>query len=303
MTNTTATAPPRAPRPGPVHRLSAALFRHPRARLVVLATPPMLWLVVAYLAALAALLITAFYTTDSLTGHIIRQPTLVNFQTILHEPFYRILTVRTVSVAVIVTVIDAFLAIPFGLFLSKVVSRRWQGVLVVAMLVPLWASYLVKAYAWRTLFELGGVLDWMLKPLGLHGPGFGMTAVIVVECYLWFPYMVVAVFAGYERLPNTLLEASSDLGAKGWRTFRSVVLPMVFPAIVAGSVFTFSLTLGDYIAVSLVGGQIEFLGNVIYSDVAGSANQPLGAALSMIPITLVLLYLFVIRRSGALSEL
>ena len=303
MSSTTVTSPPAAPRHGVVRRVSASLFRHPRARLGLLATPPMLWLVVAYLAALVALLITAFYTTDSLTGHMIRQPTLVNFQTILHEPFYRTLTLRTVSVAVGVTVIDALLAIPFGLFLSKVVTRRWQGVLVVAMLVPLWASYLVKAYAWRTLFENGGVLDWMFRPFGMHTPGFGLSAVVIVECYLWFPYMVVAVFAGYERLPDSLLEASSDLGAKGWRTFRSVALPMVFPAIVAGSVFTFSLTLGDYIAVSLVGGQIQFLGNVIYSDVAGSANQPLGAALSMIPITLVLLYLFVIRRSGALSEL
>jgi len=302
---TTTAPPPPSARGGPgvVHRVSGSLFRHPRGRLGVLLTPPLLWLVVAYLAALVALLVTAFYTTDSLTGQIIRQPTLENFQTIVTEPIYRILTVRTVSVAVLVTVIDALLAVPFGLFLSKVVSRRTQGFLVVAMLVPLWASYLVKAYAWRTLFEDGGVLDWMLKPFGIQSPGFGMAAVVVVECYLWFPYMVVAVFAGYERLPNTLLEASSDLGAKGWRTFRSVVLPMVFPAIVAGSVFTFSLTLGDYIAVSLVGGQVQFLGNVIYNYVAGSANQPLGAALSMIPIALVLLYLFLIRRSGALSEL
>jgi putative spermidine/putrescine transport system permease protein len=301
MTSETTTAP--ATRQGMVHRVSASLFRHPRARLAALATPPMLWLVVAYLAALVALLITAFYTTDSLTGHLIRQPTLQNFQTIADQPIYRILTVRTVTAAIGVTLIDAVLAVPFALFLSKVASRRTQGILVVAMLVPLWASYLVKAYAWRTLLEDGGVLDWMFKPFGLSSPGFGITAVVMVECYLWFPYMVVAVFAGFERLPNSLLEASSDLGGKSWRTFRSVILPMVFPAIVAGSVFTFSLTLGDYIAVSLVGGKVEFLGNVIYQFVAGSANQPLGAALSMIPITLVLLYLFIIRRTGALSDL
>jgi putative spermidine/putrescine transport system permease protein len=302
MSNVAVTSVDPPARPGWVHRLSASLFRHPRVRLSVLATPPLLWLVVAYLAALFALLLSALFTSDALTGQLTWDPTH-NFQTILHTPFYRTLTFRTVSAAVIVTLIDALLAIPFGLFMSKVLSRRAQGLLVVAMLVPLWASYLVKAYAWRTLFEDGGVLDWLLKPFGLHSPGFGMTAVIIVECYLWFPYMVVAVFAGYERLPNSLLEASSDLGGKGWRTFRSVIMPMIFPAVIAGSVFTFSLTLGDYIAVSLVGGKVQFLGNVIYDDVAGSANQPLGAALSMIPIALVLLYLFIIRRSGALSEL
>jgi putative spermidine/putrescine transport system permease protein len=299
----TTTTPDTGPAVGPASRLSAFLYRHPRLRLTGFLTPPMLWLVVAYLASLFALFVTAFWTTDDFTGALQRTFTLANFQEILTQPVYRTLTLQTLGVAIVVTLISALIALPMGFFMSKVAGRRMRGFLLVAILTPLWASYLVKSYAWRGMVSPNGVLDWMLAPLGLTGPGFGVVAVVLVETYLWLPYMLLATYTGYERLPSSLLEASSDLGAGNARTFRSVVLPMVLPAVVAGSIFTFSLTLGDYIAVGIVGGKFQTLGTAIYANVAGSANQPLGAALSMIPVAIITVYLLLVRRTGALSEL
>ncbi len=288
---------------GPAGRASAFLYRHPGLRLSGLLAPPMLWLVVAYLASLFALFVTAFWSTDDFTGALQRTFTLANFQEIVSTPVYRTLTLQTLGVAVTVTLVSALLALPMGLFMSKVAGRRTRGILLVAILTPLWASYLVKSYAWRGMVSPNGVLDWMLAPLGLTGPGFGVVAVILVETYLWLPYMLLATYTGFERLPNSLLEASGDLGAGNLRTFRSVVFPLVLPALVAGSIFTFSLTLGDYIAVGIVGGKFQTLGTAIYENVAGSANQPLGAALSMIPVAIITAYLLLVRRTGALSEL
>ena len=266
-------------------------------------TPPLLWLVLAYLSALFLLFVTAFWSTNTFTGALNKSFTLENFQEVLTTSVYRTMTWQTVLLALTVTAISATIAVPLGFFMAKVASRRMRGFLLVAILTPLWASYLVKAYAWRGMVSPNGVLDWLLAPLGLTGPGFGVVAVVLVETYLWLPYMLLATYAGFERLPNSLMEASSDLGAGNARTFRSVVLPMVVPALVAGSIFTFSLTLGDYIAVGIVGGKFQTLGTAIYANVAGSANQPLGAALSMIPVALILIYLAAVRRTGALSEL
>jgi putative spermidine/putrescine transport system permease protein len=302
MTSTTLDATP-ASSAGPAGRLSAFLYRHPRLRLGGLLAPPLLWLVVAYLAALFALFITAFWSVDTFTGALSRQFTLENFQEVFTTAVYRNLTWQTLAVALTVTLISALVALPMGFYMAKVAGPRTRGLLLLAILTPLWASYLVKAYAWRGMVSPSGVLDWLLAPLGLTGPGFGVVAVILVETYLWLPYMLLATYAGFERLPNSLLEASSDLGAGNGRTFRSVVLPMVLPALVAGSIFTFSLTMGDYIAVGIVGGKFQTLGTAIYANVAGSANQPLGAALSMIPVAIITIYLLLVRRTGALSEL
>ncbi len=279
------------------------LHRHPRLRLAGLLGPPMLWLGVAYLGALAALFITSLWTVNTFTGSIQREWNLDNFRDLLTLEVYRAITVRTLLIAVAVTVIDALLAFPIALFMAKVATRRWQKILVIAVLTPLWASYLVKAYAWRAMFSGTGPIAWMAEPLGLGTPGYGLAATVVTLAYLWLPYMILPLYAGLERLPNSLLEASSDLGAGGATTLRRVVLPILMPAVVAGSIFTFSLTLGDYIAVKIVGGGTQMLGNAVYDTFLTGNNMPFAAALSTIPVLIMLVYLSAARRSGALENL
>jgi putative spermidine/putrescine transport system permease protein len=279
-------------------RVSAGLTRSPRSRLALLLTAPLLWLGLAYLGALAALLVTALWTTNTFTGDIQRIWTLDNIRTVLTDSVYRAVTLRTIGVAALVTVIDALLALPVAFFMAKVAARRWQPLLVAAILMPLWASYLVKAYAWRSMFGGGGLIDWVAR-----SPGYGLTATVCTLAYLWFPYMVLPIFAGLERLPNSLLEASGDLGARPWRTVRTVVFPLIFPAVVAGSIFTFSLSLGDYVAVKIVGGTKQFLGNLVYDNIGAANNQPLAAAVGLVPVVVMVVYLFLARRAGALDNL
>jgi len=283
--------------------LSRALYRLPRLRLALLLSGPVAWLVVAYLGSLAVLLASAFWTTDSFTGAIVRQPTADNFLALLRGSVYRAITLRTLALAAGVTLIDVLLGFPMAFFMAKVARPRWRRLLVVAVLTPLWASYLVKAYAWRIVLGSGGALDWALAPLGLRAPGFGLSALWIVLAYLWLPYMVLPVYAGLERLPDSLLEASSDLGGGAFRTFRSVVLPLTLPAVVAGSIFTFSLTLGDYVAVNIVGGKTQVIGNVIYANVGPANNLPFAAAFATVPVLIMLAYLMAARRSGALESL
>jgi putative spermidine/putrescine transport system permease protein len=284
-------------------RLSARLTRSPRTRLTLLLGAPLLWLGLAYLGALAALLVTALWSTNTFTGAIERVWTLDNVRTVLTDSVYRSVTVRTIGVAALVTVIDAVLALPVAFFMAKVARRRWQPLLVAGILLPLWASYLVKAYAWRSMFGGGGLIDWAGAPFGLGSPGYGLTATVCTLAYLWFPYMVLPIFAGLERLPDSLLEASGDLGARPGRTIRTVVLPLVFPAVVAGSIFTFSLSLGDYVAVEIVGGTNQFLGNLVYDNIGAANNQPLAAAVGLVPVVVMIVYLFLSRRAGALENL
>ena len=288
---------------GALRPLSRALWRRPWLKLALLLSAPVGWLVVAYLGSLAVLLVSAFWSTDSFTGAIVRRPTSDNFAALLRGEVYRAITLRTVALAVAVTVVDVVLGFPVAFFMAKVAGRRWRPLLLAAVLTPLWASYLVKAYAWRVMLGTGGVLDWALGPLGLHGPGFGLTAVWLALSYLWLPYMILPIFAGLDRLPDSLLEASSDLGAHALRTFRSVVLPMALPAVVAGSIFTFSLTLGDFVAVNIVGGKTQMLGNVIYANVGAANNLPFAAALACVPVVIMVVYLLAARRSGALESL
>jgi ABC-type spermidine/putrescine transport system permease subunit I len=290
------------PTAGPVRRLSAWLHRHRRVRLAALLSAPLLWLLVAYLGSLAVLLLSALWTVNSFTGDVVRQPTLANFRTILGEGVYRAVTLRSVGVAVAVTVIDAVIALPMAFFMAKVAAPRWRRLLVIAILTPLWASYLVKAYAWRVMLANGGVLDRLLGGDG-RGPGYGLTAVVLVLAYLWLPYMILPIYAGLDRLPDSLLEASADLGARAGRTFRSVVLPIVVPAVVAGSIFTFSLSLGDYIAVQIVGGKSQLIGNLVYANIGAANNLPFSAALATIPVLIMVAYLVAVRRSGALDRL
>jgi putative spermidine/putrescine transport system permease protein len=281
----------------------SVLTRRPGLRVGLLLTPPMLWLGVAYLGALAALLITSLWAQNDFTGNIERTWTLDNFHDLFTISVYRTIAFRTIGLAVLVTVVDALLAFPIALFMAKVASPRWQRLLVIAVLMPLWASYLVKAYAWRGMFSTGGLIDSVASPLGLGTPGYGLPATTVTLAYLWLPYMILPIYAGLERLPNSLFEASADLGGTSWTTLRRVVLPMVFPAFVAGSIFTFSLTMGDYIAVKIVGGTSQLLGNVVYDNQGAANNLPFACAVATIPIVVMLGYLAAVRRTGALEQL
>ncbi|MBT2209660.1 ABC transporter permease [Actinomadura sp. NEAU-AAG7] len=299
----TAVAAAARPAPGPRRRAAAVLHRRPRLRLTLLLSAPLAWLVPGYLGALAAIFLTAFWTTDTFTGEVVHQYTLANFQTLWDEPVYRTIALRSVGVAAAVTLIDMVIGLPMAFAMAKVVRPRRRPYLVVAVLAPLWAPYLVKAYAWRVMLAHGGLADEALGPFGLSGPGYGLTATVLVLAYLWLPYMILPVYTGLERLPDSLLDASGDLGARPLRTLRAVVLPMVFPSLVAGSVFTFSLSLGDYITVKIVGGRTQLLGNVVYDNVGAANNLPFAAAVATIPVVVMLAYLAAARRTGALREL
>lgn len=283
--------------------LSATLHRHPGLRLGLLLTPPMLWLGVAYLGALGALFITSLWGQDSFTGEVQRVWTLDNFRDLFQLEVYRTITLRTLGTAALVTIVDAVVAFPIALYMAKVASPRVQRLLVIAVLMPLWASYLVKAFAWRGMLSEGGLVSWLAAPFGLDTPGYGLTATIITLAYLWLPFMIIPIYAGLERLPDSLLEASSDLGARSGHTMRRVVLPMAFPALVAGSIFTFSLSMGDYIAVRIVGGTNQMLGNVVYDNVGAANNLPFAAAVATIPVVIMLVYLAAVRRTGALDNL
>jgi len=289
-----------APPATAVRRLAGWLHRRPRVRLGLLLAGPVGWLVIVYLGSLAILFANAFFTRDAFSGATIYQPTLDNFAELLSDPYPGI-TLRTILMAAAVTVTCAVIALPIGFYMARVASPRVRGALVVAVIVPLWASYLIKVYSWRLILAEEGILNSALEPLGLRGPGFGDIAVWLVFTYIWLPYMILPVFAGFERVPGSLLEASADLGGRSWVTFRRILLPLVFPAIVAGSIFTFSLTLGDYIAPAQVSTTI-FIGNAIYSNF-GAGNFPLAAALSLVPLVIVLLYLLLARRLGAFEAL
>jgi len=286
---------------GLVRRASAALHRLPRVRLAALLSAPLGWLLVVYLGSLAVLLAAAFWTTDPFTSNVVHTFTWDNLRQIAASPVYRAVALRTVGVALLVTVIDAALALPMAFYLAKVARPRTRRLLLVAILMPLWASYLVKAYAWRLVLSEGGPLDWALRPLGLSGPGYGLAATCLVLAYLWLPYMILPIYAGLDQVPTAVLDASADLGARTGRTFRSVVLPLVYPAVIAGSIFTFALSLGDYIAVQIVGGPTQLIGNVMYANI--TLNLPLAAAFGLVPVAIILLYLAAVRRTGALRAL
>lgn len=291
------------PRDTPARRISVFLSQHARVRLGLLLTAPLFWLGLVYVVALAALLITAFWTVDSFTGQVRTEFTLDNIITVVTGSLYQAVTLRTVGVALLVTVIDIAIALPVAFFMAKVAGPRLQRILVIAVLMPLWASYLVKAYAWRSVLAEGGVVDWMTAPFGGSSPGYGLPAVVITLSYLWLPYVILPIYAGLERVPDSLLEASSDLGAKTWRTMGSVVMPMLWPSIIAASIFSFSLSLGDYITVNIVGGANQLLGNLVYTNVGAANNLPLASAIALIPVAIMIVYLTAARRSGALENL
>jgi len=263
---------------------------------------PLGWLVIAYLGSLAVLFVAAFWRLDPFSGEVVKEYGIQNFQTLVENDVYRRIVVRTVLIAAAVTVTDVLLAFPIAFYMAKVASRRTRALLVVAVLMPLWSSYLVKVYAWRIILQENGILNWALDPLGISGPGFGDVATWLVFSYLWLPYMILPLYAGLERIPDSLLDASGDLGGRPGHTFRRVILPMALPAMLAGSIFTFSLTLGDYITPQLV-SSTQFIGNVVYANVGVANNLPLAAAFATVPVVIMVVYLLVARRLGAFESL
>src|SRR5215204_3950556 len=282
------------------HKLADLFHGRPRLQVGTLLAGPVGWLVIGYLGSLAVLLAAAFWSVDAASGELVQTFSLENFQTLLDEPVYKDIVGRTVLIAALVTVTDAILAFPIAFYMAKLASRRGKAILVVAVLLPLWSSYLVKVLSWRTMLSSGGVIDWALEPFGLDGPGFGVTAVWLVMSYLWLPYMILPIYAGLERIPDSMISASEDLGASPFTTFRRVILPLSFPAVVAGSIFTFSLTLGDYITPRMVSND-QFIGNVIFNNIAN--NKPLAAALAVVPIVVMIGYLLVARKMGAFEHI
>jgi len=286
-------------------RLSAALWRRPWLRAVALLLPPLGWMIVFYLAALAVLFVSAFWSIDSFSGKLTHTWTWANFHTILSDPTYRKIAWRTIWMAAAVTVTDAVVAFPFAYYMARIAAPRLRTVLFVLVLLPLWSSYLARIYAWRLILNHDGALNWSLGKLGLptQGWAFTNTAMWIVFSYIWLPFMILPIYAALERIPDSYIEASRDLGARNWTTFRRVIVPIALPGIVAGSIFTFSLTLGDYITPSLV-GNVDFIGNVIYRNVLGLTNNlPFAAAYATIPLLVMGLYLIAAKRLGAFDAL
>ncbi len=287
-------------------RISAALWRRPWARATLLLTPPLAWFLLIYLAALVVMLITAFFQTNAYTGNLEHIWTFSNFTQILSTSAYRTIIARTVGMAAGVTVVDAIIAIPFAYYMARVASSRTRTILFVAILLPLWASYLAKVYSWQLILNHSGLLDWTLGHVSLGPLNLidSNTAVFIVFCYIWLPYMVIPTYAALERIPPSMIEASQDLGGRVWRTTRSVIWPLALPGIVAGSIFTFSLTLGDYITPLLIGGTNSvFMGTVIYSNIGTANNLPFAAAMAFVPIVIMACYLLFARALGAFREI
>lgn len=281
--------------------MSAYLFKHSRVRLFALLALPMFWIVGVYILSLSLLLITAFWFVDPFTSLVRPGFTLESFNLIFTTSAYIATSIRTLFIAICVTIICIIFAVPLGIYMAKIASPKVRNLLAVAITLPLWAGYLVKLIAMRLVFSEQGFFNWALAPIGIQGPGFSIPLVILTLTYLWFPYMALPVFTAIRQIPSNLFDASSDLGAKGFITIYRIVLPLIVPAIIAGSVFTFSLSLGDYLAARFTGGKTQMIGSIIASNI--NLNPPIAAAFSMVPITFVLIYLVVARRTGSLERM
>jgi putative spermidine/putrescine transport system permease protein len=284
-------------------RFSAFFHRHRGVQLGAFLSPPMAWFLIFYLGALAVLFVSAFWHLDVFSGVIVKGFSLQNFQKLLEDPVYRTITIRTVGISVAVTVTDVLLAFPLAYYAARMAANRSRNAILVAVILPLWANYVVRVFAWKLILSRGGFLSWMFGLVGLHVEvGNSQWGIWLTFVYLWLPFTMLPIYASLERVPNSFLEASSDLGAKGWLTFRRVVLPMITPGIVAGSIFSFSLTLGDYITPSLV-GNTKFIGNVIYDSVGVAGNVPFAAAYALVPVAVMAVYMLIAKRAGAFEAL
>jgi putative spermidine/putrescine transport system permease protein len=293
-------------RPSVANRLSGWLYRRPRIQLGALLAVPFGWFGIVYFGSLALLFVYAFWSLDPQTGEVLKQFTLANFQRMVEDPVYGAIVQRTLGVAAVVTVVDALIAFPIAYYMARVASPRRRALLFMAVLLPLWASYLVKVYAWRVIVAPNGPLDWALQLVGVTDVstvlGISDVSMTIVFIYMWLPYMILPIYAGLERIPDSYLEASADLGARSGTTFRRVVLPMVLPALAAGSIFTFSLTLCDYIIPQLV-SNTQFIGNVVYVSQGVAGDIPFAAAFALVPVAIMAIYLLIARRLGAFDAL
>ena len=295
-----------SPRRGALRALSRFSWRRPWLKDLGSIGIPLAVFVFVYVAALVALFASAFWSVNPFTSEVVHTWSLGNFSTLIHDPTYRRIALRTIGIAAAVTVTCAVLAFPYAYFLVRVSPPRLRIVLLVLTVLPLWVSYLVRVYSWRLILNDDGALNWALNKLGLPDQNIAFTnwAMWLVYTYIWFPFMVLPVYAALERIPDNYLEASADLGAKGRMTLRRVILPLALPGVAAGSIFTFSLTLGDYIAPSLVGGpNSQLIGNVVFDNVGIANNVPFAAAFATVPLIIMGIYLLVMKRLGAFENL
>jgi putative spermidine/putrescine transport system permease protein len=298
-------------------RLSTYLYQRPRLVLTLLLGPPLLYMGVVYLGSLVALLLNSFFHLDGFTGQVVREFTLSTYAQLLQRANLDII-IRTTTMAAAVTVTDALIAFPLGYFMAKSASPRLKTILIMGVMLPLWSSYLVRVYAWKLILAKEGILSWFINLLHLNAPldwllnlpGIGGSSlalspigVFIVFCYIWLPYIILPIQAALERVPRSFEEASSDLGAKPSETFRRVTLPLALPGVVAGSIFTFSLTLGDFIVPLSLGNSKFFIGQAVYSHQGTSGNIPLAAAFTMGPVVIMIIYLFIARKLGAFDAL
>ena len=301
-----ATLPEGPPRKGALRASSAVAWRWPGAKAVGQLGLPLAAFLLVYVAALVALLVSSFWSVDEFTSEVVHTWSLDNYRILWDDPTYRRIVLRTVGIATAVTLTCIVIAFPYALFLVRVAGPRLRVLLLVATVIPLWVSYLVRVYSWRLILNPEGALNWALTGLGLPGQNILYTnwAMWLVYSYIWLPFMVLPIYAALERVPSSYLEASADLGAKSLTTLRRVVFPLAIPGIAAGSIFTFSLTLGDYIAPGLVGGPgSQLIGNVVFSNVGIANNVPFAAAFATVPLAIMIVYIAIMRRLGAFENL
>jgi putative spermidine/putrescine transport system permease protein len=289
---------------GAVRRLSAGLNRHPATKLLLSLGAPLAWMVVVYLGSLVLLLLSSFWRLDVFTSEIVQDWGFTNFRTLWEGEVYRTIALRTAGIAAAVTVTDIVLAFPLAYYAARLATPRMRNSLLIAVVLPLWANYLVRVFAWRIILTPNGFLNWLTELVGPGSLQIGRSnwAIWLTSVYLWLPFTLLPIYAALERVPPSFLEASSDLGARGWFTFRRVVFPLILPGIVAGSIFSFSLTLGDYIVPELV-GNTQFIGNVIFDNVGVAGNLPLAASFTLVPIAIMAVYLLLAKRAGAFEAL
>jgi len=313
-----ATVPSNPPQPSVMRRLGAFFFRHPNWSLVALLILPMFWLGVFYLGSLAALLTQSFFRLDGFTGRVVRQFGLQTYQKGLFTPANMDVIGRTLLMAIVVTIASAIIAFPLSYYMARYARYRMRAILYLLVLLPLWSSYIVRVYMWKIILSQEGVLTWLFNICGLGGvlqailnlPGvggsslsFSMLGTFIVFVYIWLPYMILPINAALERVPKSVIEASGDLGASPGYTFRHVILPLAWPGVVAGSIFTFSLTLGDYIIPGVVGNSSFFIGQVVFVQQGTAGNIPLAAAFTVVPVVIMGIYLLIARRQGAFDAL
>jgi len=297
---------------------STFFWRRPYWYLALLLVPPLLWFGTVYLGSLFALLAQSFYRIDDFTAQIVREPTLATYGQLVSQPANVDIVLRTVTMAIAVTVSCALIALPIATYMARYATGRMKALFYVGVMLPMWTSYLVKVYAWRLLLAKEGIIAWFVGKLGLTGlleallatPAVGgpslsssYIGMFLVFVYMWLPFMILPMAAALERVPGSLLQASADLGARPAQTFRNVVMPLAIPGIAAGSVFTFSLTLGDYIIPSVVGAPGYFIGMMVYVQQGTAGNIPLAAAFSVVPVVLIFVYLSIAKRFGAFDAL